>query len=113
MNQSELDKSSLQFLRLTFSFQTAAWQHLGKMANPLTGKIERDLAQAAEAIDMLDMLKNRCRGNLNPQEERMLNHILSELKLNYVDEVNRKDAASPQTAGDNAAPASAESAPSV
>ncbi|MFH0765083.1 MAG: DUF1844 domain-containing protein [Calditrichota bacterium] len=111
MDKSELDKSSLQFLRLTLSFQTAAWQHLGKIPNPLSGKLERDLSQAADAIDTLDMLKNRCRGNLLPEEERMIYHILSELKLNYVDEVSRKDESTPKTPENSQAEPSSESPP--
>ena len=82
-------KNSILFTRLLFMFQAAAMQQMGKIADPLTGQIERDLPQASVAIDTLDMLREKCHGNLNDSEERLLNHLISELRLNYVDEVNR------------------------
>jgi uncharacterized protein DUF1844 len=77
------------FLALVQSFQAAAMQQMGKIVNPFTEKIERDLAQAKLSIDMLEMLKERTAGNLVREEARLLDHILTELRLNYVDEVQR------------------------
>jgi hypothetical protein len=102
---SEEEKQSIIFARLVFTFQAAAMQQMGKQADPFTGKIQRDLQQAAMSIDTLDMLRVKCRGNLNESEQRFLDHILSELKLNYVDEIGRPDPA-PED-GSNAEPASA------
>jgi len=79
-------KTSL-FLSLVLTFQTAALQQMGKLKNPITDKIERDLQQAQMSIDMLDMLEEKTRGNLTEEESRFLKEVLKELKLNYVDEV--------------------------
>jgi hypothetical protein len=75
------------FLALVHSFQSAAMQQLGKLANPFTQEIERDLPQARLSIDMLMMLKERTGGNLTPEESRFLAHVLQELQLNYVMEL--------------------------
>lgn len=91
MEESLPNIQTVLFARLIFTFQSAAWQSLGKMADPLTGKTYRDLGQAKLAIDTLDMVRDKTKGNLNPDEERFLSQILSELKLNYVDEANRPD----------------------
>ena len=91
------EKNSALFTQLILIFHTAAMQHLGKIKNPLTDKIERSLVHAQSAIDMLDMLKERTKGNLSTEEERFLSMVLQELKLNYLDEKNKPEppAASP------------------
>ena len=76
------------FLGLIHSFQAAAMQQMGKTMNPFTEKIERDLAQARLSIDMLEMLQERTSGNLTGEESRFLSHVLTELRLNYVAEVD-------------------------
>jgi len=79
------------FLALVQSFQAAAMQQMGKIVNPFTQKIERDMPQAKLSIEMLEMLKERTTGNLMREEARLLDHILTELRLNYVDEAQRGD----------------------
>ncbi len=91
MDEPNLTKNTILFTRLLLTFQTNAMQQMGKLADPWTGNIARDLDQARIAIDTLDMLRDRCRGNMTNEEERFLGHILAELKLNYVDELGRPD----------------------
>ena len=67
----------------------AAMQQMGKLKHPVTDKIERDLKQAKMSIDMLEMLKEKTRGNLNSDEEQLLNRTLSETQLNYVAELKK------------------------
>jgi len=98
MEEQTPSKNTILFTRLLFMFQAAAMQQMGKLANPMTGHIERDLEQVRIAIDTIDMLREKCRGNLNDMEERLLNHILSELRLNFVDEVNRSQVETPPSA---------------
>ena len=78
------------FMSLVFSLQTASIQQMGKLKNPLTDKIERDLAQARSSIDMLDMLQAKTKGNLKDDQAKLLERILSELRLNYVEELNKE-----------------------
>jgi len=91
LENSQNEKTGLLFVHLITSFQTAAMQQLGKIPNPVSGKIERDLPQASMTIDMIDMIKTKCKGNLTDEEDKYLQHIISELKLNYVDEIGRSD----------------------
>jgi uncharacterized protein DUF1844 len=79
------------FLGLIQSFQAAAMQQMGKVMNPYTQQIERDMGQAKLSIEMLEMLRTRTTGNLTGQEARFLNHVLTELRLNFVAEVGRED----------------------
>jgi len=73
-------------------FQTLALQQLGKLINPITGKLERDLQQARITIDMLQMLRVKTSGNLTEDERRLLENVIVELQMNFVDESNREKA---------------------
>jgi hypothetical protein len=78
-------------------------QQMGKVMNPFTEKIERDMAHAKLSIEMLEMLRTRTSGNLTGQEARFLNHVLTELRLNFVAEADKdktEDAKGGQGAGE-------------
>jgi hypothetical protein len=92
MNEKkEISKESILFHQLVLSFHTAAWHQMGKVINPLTQKIEKDLSSAAFSIDMLDMIKSKMKGNLSLKEEQFLDRLLAELKLNYMDELKKSE----------------------
>ncbi len=88
----KITKDELLLTQLILMFQTAAMQNMGKLKNPLTDKVEKDLAQAQISIDILDMLHKKMKNNLMPEEERMFAGVIQELKLNYVDEMNKSQA---------------------
>ena len=90
------------FIGLVQSFQAAAMQQMGKVMNPFTEKIERDMEHAKMSIEMLEMLRTRTSGNLTGQEARFLNHVLTELRLNFVAEIDR-DKADQALGGESAA----------
>jgi len=71
---------------LIVSHEAAAMQFLGKTADP-AGKVERNLDMARYAIDTLETLQDKTKGNLTEAEKRLLDHALYQLHLNYVDEV--------------------------
>lgn len=79
------------FMQLVMSFQAGAWQAMGKVASPFTGKVERDLNMAKHTIDMLGMIQEKTQGNLTPEEKQLLDRALYELRLNYVDEQKKGD----------------------
>ncbi len=84
--------SEEMLLHLILMFQGAAMQHMGKLQNPITKKIERDIAAARDSIDTLRMLEAKTKDNLSDEESKLLSHILFELQLNYVDEVEKDKA---------------------
>jgi len=71
--------------RLVATFEAAAMQQLGKIAHPLTGDVEVDLASASDSIEMLAAIQRKTDGNLNADEKRLLDHVLYQLRMNYVD----------------------------
>ncbi|MCP4703812.1 MAG: DUF1844 domain-containing protein [candidate division Zixibacteria bacterium] len=90
MNDSEI-KIDQHLFQLVLSLQMAAMQNMGKIMSPVTGKIERNLEQARISIDMLGMVSEKTKGNLNDEEDKFLTNILHELRLNYTDEASKPD----------------------
>jgi hypothetical protein len=77
------------FLELVYILHASAMQAMGKLKNPLTDKVERNLEQARQSIDLLTMLRDKTTGNLSPQESSVLSGMISELQMNFVDESNK------------------------
>ena len=109
MTDEAADRKHL-FLGLVHSFQTAAMQQMGKIMNPFTQKVERDMNQARLSIDMLEMLQERTSGNLTGEEARFLTHVLTELRLNYVAEID-EDRKAAQKAAEKSGPEAPTPAP--
>ena len=89
MNDGSPSREAALFLQLVLGLQQAAMAALGKLMNPMTGKIERNLEAAKNTIDTLAAIEFRTRGNLEPDEQRVLTQVLTELRMNYVDEVKK------------------------
>ncbi len=78
------DKSAQLFMGLCTSLVTQAWMQLGKIKNPMTDKMDINLDAASLTIDMLSMLKEKTKGNVSDDEEKILNQSINELKMNYI-----------------------------
>ncbi|HID94810.1 MAG TPA: DUF1844 domain-containing protein [Candidatus Latescibacteria bacterium] len=97
---AEGGRNQALFAQLVMMFHAAAMQQMGKIMNPITNKIERDLDQARTSIDMLAMIQEKTKGNLTQDESRLLDEVLYQLRMNYVDEVNKppeKEEKQPET----------------
>jgi len=91
MSKNEAEKKDeFHFIQLVLMFHTAAIQQMGKLQNPITQKVERDLEQARFSIDILEMIQNKTKNNLSENEKKFLEHTLFELRMNYVDEMNKE-----------------------
>ena len=63
--------------------------HLGDTANPETGRTERNLELARESLELLSMLREKTRGNLTEEEEKLFATILTDLRLRFVEASKR------------------------
>ncbi len=88
---SEEKQHELLLVELVYSFQNMAMVALGKLPNPATNAVERNLTQARAAIDMLRMLKHKTRGQVSDLETRLLEQTVLTLQLNYADEAKKKE----------------------
>ena len=91
MSEEQLKKEDQLFIHLVNTFVQSAWISLGKVKNPVSDELERNVEQASYYIDLLDMLQAKMKGNLSEWEEQYILHSLSELKLNYIDEKKKKE----------------------
>ena len=94
MNDAHPGRAAALFLQLVMGLQQSGMMALGKLMNPISRKIEVHLDMARDTIDTLSALEARTRGNLEPDEERVLRQVLTELRMSYVDEVRRAESKS-------------------
>jgi|YNPNPStandDraft_1061719.scaffolds.fasta_scaffold106800_2 hypothetical protein len=83
------DLPPVNFATFVISLSSSALIHLGLAEDPVTGKIDRDLALARQTIDILGMLQEKTRGNLSEDESRLLESILFDLRIRFVEEAGK------------------------
>ncbi|NNL65476.1 MAG: DUF1844 domain-containing protein [Myxococcales bacterium] len=75
----------IDFSTFIVSLSTSALYHLGLVEDPQTGqKAAPDLPLASQTIDTLAVLQEKTRGNLDPDEEQLLQSLLTELRMRAV-----------------------------
>jgi ABC-type transporter Mla subunit MlaD len=92
MTEMNPSRQAALFLQLLLGLQQSGMMALGKLMNPLTRQIDKNLEAARDTIDTLAALEARTRGNLEPDEARVLQQVLTELRMNYLDEVKKAGA---------------------
>jgi Domain of unknown function (DUF1844) len=75
---------AVDFHTFVLSLGSSALLHLGELEPPDGGKPEKDLALAKHTIDILSMLEAKTRGNLTAAEEKLMESLLYDLRLRYV-----------------------------
>ncbi len=73
------------FSTFVLGLSTQALLHLGEIPNPMTHALERDLGAAKHVIDILGILQEKTRSNLEPGEESLLDSVLYDLRMRYVE----------------------------
>jgi|SRR5437870_6391604 len=73
------------FSTFVLGLSTQALLHLGEIPNPMTRVLERDLGAAKHVIDILGVLREKTRSNLEPGEESLLDSVLYDLRMRYVE----------------------------
>ncbi|MBU1740340.1 MAG: DUF1844 domain-containing protein [Proteobacteria bacterium] len=74
----------LTFANFLVSLSTSVAVHLGLVAEPTTGRTQKDLALAKQTIDLLGLLQDKTRGNLTEEEDKLFQSFLFDLRLQYV-----------------------------
>src|SRR5262245_37466269 len=75
---------AVDFHTFVLSLGSSALLHLGELEHPDAGAAEKDLPLAKHTIDILAMLQEKTRGNLTPAEEKLMDSLLYDLRLRYV-----------------------------
>ena len=94
MNDAEkqFSMNDMLFVALVRDFESMAMVGFGKLVDPVTQKADRNLDRAKIAIDMLGMLDDKTRGNLDDNQSSLMRQVLTNLRLNYVDELEKEKA---------------------
>jgi hypothetical protein len=86
------EKSTAQlFMQLVIQNQQMAMISLGKVKNPVSDTLDKNLEYAKLSIDTLDMLIQKTKGNLTENEEKFLSETVNQLKIIYVEESAREE----------------------
>jgi hypothetical protein len=81
----ESTDSGISFTQFILSLGTTAAVHFGDLADPATGETgDPDLIAASQMIDLLALLQDKTRGNLDPAEAKLLDDLLYDLRLRFV-----------------------------
>ncbi|HUY27734.1 MAG TPA: DUF1844 domain-containing protein [Candidatus Binataceae bacterium] len=83
--QADDAEPEINFVTFLVGLSTEALAALGEMPDPATGKPSRDLRAARHLIDIIAMLSEKTRGNLDPNEQSLIEAILFDLRMKYVE----------------------------
>lgn len=83
----QIPQANFAFFVTTLGIQTAI--SLGEIPNPITNKTEENLGQAQYLIDTLEILKEKTKNNLSKEEEELLNNILYDFHVKFVQKKER------------------------
>jgi hypothetical protein len=74
----------VDFTNFIFSLSTSVLIQLGEIQDPFTQKSAKNLPLAKQTIDLIGMLKEKTKGNLTPEEEKVIEYVLYDLRMRYV-----------------------------
>ena len=81
----ETPETGINFSGFILSLATTAAVHFGDIADPNTGShAEPNLPAAAQMIELIALLQEKTKGNLIEPEERLVDDLLYELRVRYV-----------------------------
>ncbi|HEV7644828.1 MAG TPA: DUF1844 domain-containing protein [Pyrinomonadaceae bacterium] len=78
------EQDPTSFVNFMMSLASQAAAALGAMPHPVTGQRSLDLDLGKHWIDTMAMLKNKTKGNLHPKEEQLLNGLLADLRMQFI-----------------------------
>jgi len=79
------EPTEIDFRTFVLSLTSSAMYHLGAIPDPDTGVPKVNLPLAQQTIEIIVMLQEKTRGNLNDEEQKTIDALLSELRVRYVE----------------------------
>ena len=76
----------ITFASFLISLSSSAFIHLGDIPDPVSGEVKKDLALAKQTIDLLGLLREKTRNNLQEDEDKLFDHLLYDLRMRFVKE---------------------------
>ena len=85
IEESKKPLPPVDFTSFILSLAASAQIHLGLIPDPHLGKQEKNLDLAKQTIDLLGLLQEKTKGNLNEEELKVLEEIVSYLRVQFVE----------------------------
>jgi hypothetical protein len=86
---TQAEEPEVDFGMFVMSLASSVLVHLGEIAHPEAGARETNLPLAKQTIDILGMLRDKTRGNLSQEEAQLIENLLYDLRMKYVDAKKR------------------------
>jgi hypothetical protein len=86
MSEKAGSMPGVDFNTFIMSLNASALYNLGMIADPGTGQKNKNIALAKQTIDIIALLKEKTKGNLEEDEKNLIENILHDLRLMYVKE---------------------------
>ena len=84
MSNQQTGLSKIDFSNFILSLNTSALIHLGDLPDPQTRERIYDIQLAKQTIDILELLRSKTSGNLDGEEEKLLEDVIYDLRMKYV-----------------------------
>lgn len=82
---AEAKAPPINFSTFILSLSSSAVYHMGGFQDPYSGKTSMNLDLAKQSIDIIAMLEAKTKGNLEPDEQKLITHVLYDLRMRYVE----------------------------
>jgi hypothetical protein len=82
---AEAPFGEMSFSTFVMGLTTQALMHLGEIPDPVEQRVAHDLPAAKQMIDLLGILRDKTKGNLDAAEEQILGEVLYDLRMRYVE----------------------------
>ena len=83
-SRQEAPLPEITFTNFVLSLSTSALIQLGEVPDPVSKKPDKQLPAAKQTIDLIGMLQGKTKGNLTPEEEKLMEYVLYDLRMRYV-----------------------------
>ncbi len=83
-SQQEVKFPEIDFTNFLLSLSTSALIQLGEVPDPVSKESSKQLPLAKQTIDLIGMLKEKTKGNLTPDEEKLIEFLLYDLRMRFV-----------------------------
>jgi hypothetical protein len=87
--EETMSRGEIDFSGFVLSLSTSVMIHLGEVPDPMTRETVIELPLAQQTIDILAMIREKTKGNLTREEEMLLNDLLSDLRMRFVEKVKK------------------------
>ena len=87
--QTEVPLPEVNFSTFILSLSSSVLMHLGEIPDPISKEKKKDLSLAKHTIDVMGMLQEKTKGNLTDNEKKLMDGILYDLRMRYVQQVGK------------------------